>query len=76
MADTLFFREADGCYVIEHKPEHLGKLKTLFSSSRLTFEPCGKVIDRPMLRISNYKETVGELAVDAMTRAWRGTLDW
>ena len=74
--DALLFRETPGCYVVEYKPEHAAEMKDLFDSLRLTFEPVGSVTEEPRLRVSNYKEIVGDLGVDEMTKMWRGTLDW
>ena len=76
LQDALLFRETPGCYVIEYKPEHGDEIKDLFDSLRLTFEPCGSVVASPRLRVHNFKESVADLSVDEMTRAWRGTLDW
>jgi phosphoribosylformylglycinamidine synthase len=76
LADNLLFREMPGCYVLEYAADDHDELKDLIDSLRLTFEPCGQVSPAAVLKIDNYKGTGGELSVEEMTKAWRGTLDW
>jgi phosphoribosylformylglycinamidine synthase len=71
LAEALLFVETPGGYVIEYKPEHAEELQTLFESLHFTFEAIGSVTGDKELKVNG-----DSLGIEAMTQAWRGTLDW
>ena len=75
-SEPLFFRESPGNYLVEIEEKSLEDMKDRFSSLRTTFEACGKVVAEPVLRIGNFRQVVCEAGIEALTAAWRGTLDW
>ena len=73
-AETLFL-EPPGQYLVEFEHGKSGELQDLARRFGLNLQTLGVVSDNPRLRLSVATGVV-EWTVEAMTSAWRGTLDW
>ncbi len=70
-SSDAFFRETNGCYVVEVAMDDIPRIESLLAESGAALRRIGAVVSGSSLTIGNTSWPIGEL-----TAAWRGTLDW
>jgi phosphoribosylformylglycinamidine synthase subunit PurSL len=70
------FRERPGRYLVEVPQARFAEATAFFEGQPVTFRPFGRVTGDGRLVISEATRIVHEIAVEQLTAAWRGTLDW
>jgi hypothetical protein len=70
------FRERPGRYLVEVPQAQFADATAFFEGQPVTFRPFGRVTGDGRLVISEATRIVHEIAVEQLTAAWRGTLDW
>ena len=71
--DALLFAESNSRFVLTCAPEKAAELEQLFAG--LPLARVGSVAEAPRMAVSHSGRTVVDESLDALRRAFRGTLD-